>query len=99
MKIKYSRAPRSLLAAAIGLAVFLSASVAARPPTQVKSAVNRSESPVVFMETLVLPFAFSSESTEFVIGVGGMRKGFHQEQMLIGGAVYGGEEHNILLSS
>jgi hypothetical protein len=70
----------------------LSFSVAARPPTQVKSAVNRSESPGEFMETLVLPFAFSSESTEFVIGVGGMRKGFHQEQMLVGGAVYGGEE-------
>ena len=62
MTIKYSRTPRSLLAAALGLAVFLSSSVAARPPTQVKSAVNRSESPGEFMETLDLPFAFSSES-------------------------------------
>ena len=64
----------------------------AKPPTQVKSVVNRSENPDRIGETLVLPFAFSAESTDLVFGVGGMRKGFYQDQMLIGGAAYAGEE-------
>ena len=47
----------------------------AKPPTQVKSVVNRSENPDRIGETLILPFAFSAESTDLVFGVGGMRKG------------------------
>ena len=64
----------------------------ARPSTQVKSAVDRAENPGTVAEALILPYAFSAESTEFVIGVGGMRKGFHQEQMLVGGAAFAGED-------
>ena len=65
---------------------------AARPPTQVKAVINRAENPEGATDYMVLPFAFSAESTEFVMGVGGMRRGVHQEQMLVGGAAYGGEE-------
>ncbi len=63
----------------------------AKPATQVKTAVQRVENPREIGETLILPYAFSSETTELVFGVGGMRKGFYQEQMLVGGAAFGGE--------
>ena len=89
MIICYLR-PGVLVALCLGLAI--AASATARPSTQVKSVVNRSENPDRIGETLVLPFAFSAESTDLVFGVGGMRKGFHQDQMLVGGAVYAGEE-------
>ena len=78
--------------ALLGTTLFMSSLVEARPPTQVKSAVNRTENPEGFGESMILPFAFSSESTEFVVGVGGMRKGFAQEQMTVGGAAFVGEE-------
>jgi hypothetical protein len=58
----------------------------------VKSVVNRAENLEGVGEYMILPFAFSAESTDFVAGVGGMRKGFHQDQMLVGGAAYGGKE-------
>jgi hypothetical protein len=72
--------------------ILLSLPAFSRPPTQIKSVVNRSEHPDRIGETLVLPFAFSAESTDLVFGLGGMRKGFYQDQMLVGGAAYGGEE-------
>ena len=78
--------------ALLGATLLISSLVEARPPTQVKSAVNRTENPEGFGESMILPFAFSSESTEFVVGVGGMRKGFVQKQMSIGGAAFVGEE-------
>ena len=80
------------IAGVLLIGITLSLPAAARPPTQVKSAVNRTENPEGFGEYMILPYAFSSESTDFVVGVGGMRKGFLQEQMLIGGLGFVGEE-------
>jgi Omp85 superfamily domain len=81
-----------LLAALVSLAAFAVSSAHAKPAVSVKSAVNRAESPDQLGETLILPYAFSSESTELVFGVGGMRKGFYQDQMVVGGTAFGGGE-------
>ncbi len=43
-------------------------------------------------ETLVLPYAFTSDSMGTVFGVGGGAKGLLQEQFLVGGTVFGGSE-------
>ena len=84
--------PTLLRASAALLCLTLACASYARPPTQVKSAVKRTENPKGFGEYMILPYAFSSESTDFVVGVGGMRKGFLQEQMLLGGLAFTGEE-------
>ena len=64
----------------------------AKPPIQVKTAVARVENLNPRGQTLVLPYAFNSESTELVFGVGGMRKGFYQDQMTVAGLGFAGEE-------
>ena len=64
----------------------------ARPTASVKMSVDRSENLRTKGETLLLPYAFSTESMGFVIGLGGMRRGFIQEQMTIGGTFFGGKE-------
>ena len=74
------------------LAVLLMASAQARPPLAVKSAVFRAENTNPRGQTLVLPYAFNSESTQLVFGVGGMRKGFYQDQMTVAGLGFVGEE-------
>ena len=66
--------------------------VVGKPTAQVKTIINRVENLNPKGQTLVLPYAFSAESTGLVIGVGGMRKGFHQEQMSVGGLGFVGEE-------
>jgi hypothetical protein len=76
----------------LGLCLALPGQSVARPTTQVKSVVDRVENPGRIGETLILPFAISTESTELVFGAGGMRKGFYQDQMLVGGAAFGGED-------
>ena len=58
-------------------------------PTNVKSRLDRMETPQV-SNSMVLPYFFSAESTGTNIGIGGMVKGFHQDQMTIGGTVFGG---------
>ncbi len=66
--------------------------VAARPSLAVKKAVVRAENRNPLGQTLVLPYAFSAESTGTAVGIGGMRTGFHQEQMMVGGTVFGGDD-------
>lgn len=83
---------KRIVALFTALALGVSLAVQARPSTQVKSAVDRVENPNTLGETLILPFAFSADSTGTVLGLGGMRKGFHQDQMLVGGAAYAGED-------
>ncbi len=74
------------------LVAFLAAPALGKPSANVKTSVNRLETSEGLGEYLILPFAFNAESTGPVLGIGGMRKGFYQEQMLIGGAAYAGEE-------
>jgi len=65
--------------------------VQAKPPSQVKSSVQRQEN-TKMRESLVLPFAFSTDDLGGVIGVGAMATGLYQKQMVVGGTVYGGGE-------
>ncbi|GHD06474.1 hypothetical protein GCM10007052_01270 [Halioglobus japonicus] len=74
------------------LSCMLATVAQARPPVQVKSAVDRLENTGSLGEYMVLPYAFAAESTDTVLGVGGMRKGFYQDQMLVGGIAFAGEE-------
>lgn len=65
---------------------------------RVKTAVERVENLNPRGQTLVLPYAFSAESTGLVFGVGGMRKGFHQDQMTVGGVGFAGEDSHGLFA-
>jgi hypothetical protein len=61
----------------------------ARSDASVKFSVVRKENPRTGQETLILPFAFPSESMGTTIGVGGLARGFGQKQLLFGGAAWG----------
>ncbi|MGF1777080.1 BamA/TamA family outer membrane protein [Vibrio nomapromontoriensis] len=63
----------------------------ASTPTSVKSRVDRLETPDRVRESMVLPYLFSTETMGLNIGVGGMVKGLHQDQMTVGGTVFGGD--------
>ncbi|MGR5094050.1 BamA/TamA family outer membrane protein [Vibrio maritimus] len=65
--------------------------VEAATPTSVKSRIDRQETPDQIRESMVLPYLFSTETMGLNVGVGGMIKGIHQDQMTIGGTVFGGE--------
>ncbi|MBE9539488.1 MAG: BamA/TamA family outer membrane protein [Proteobacteria bacterium] len=69
----------------------LVATATARPKANVKTVINRAETPDRVSETLILPYAFSTESMGLNLGIGGMRRGFYQEQMTIGGTAFGGD--------
>ncbi len=57
----------------------------ARPDSSVKFATIREENPKQTQNSLVVPYVFSADSLGLTLGVGGMRKGYVQDQMLLGG--------------
>ncbi|BHH82514.1 hypothetical protein LA52FAK_08030 [Desulforhopalus sp. 52FAK] len=61
----------------------------AKPDSSVKSSVIRSENPKESQETLLLPYVFSSDSMGTTYGLGGLAKGYGQDQLLIAGTVFG----------
>jgi len=61
----------------------------AKPDASVKYSVIREKNPKEHKETLILPYAFPSESMGTTIGVGGLAKGYIQDQLLIGGTCFG----------
>lgn len=63
----------------------------AKPPSQVKYSIERQEN-TKMRESLVLPYAFSTDDLGAVIGVGAMATGLYQKQMTLGGTVYGGAD-------
>lgn len=65
--------------------------VQAKPSAGVKLNVERVENNKA-RETLVLPYAFSTDDLGTVFGVGVMATGLHQKQMTLGGTVFGGSE-------
>ena len=82
------------------LCLLLAGQIQARPTASVKMSVEREENRRSKGDTLVLPYAFSTESMGTVIGVGGMARGFYQDQMTVGGTVFGGKEsHGIALGA
>ncbi|QIZ78122.1 BamA/TamA family outer membrane protein [Ferrimonas lipolytica] len=64
----------------------------ALPRANAKYSVKRLENPNPGVEQLVLPYFFSPDSMGFNVGVGAIRKGLLQDQMSIGGTVYGGDD-------
>lgn len=63
-----------------------------RPDATPKYSIARSESADAGKERLILPYIFPSDSMGTTIGFGGMMKGYHQEQLLIAGAVFGSSD-------
>ncbi len=60
-----------------------------KPNASMKFSTLREENPKSGQETLILPYAFPSDSMGTTFGVGGMMKGYYQEQLLLGGTVFG----------
>ena len=64
-------------------------SLSARPNTSTKSTLTRVENQDNGTKNkLILPYAFSTESMGFTMGVGGGTKGYGQEQMLLGATAF-----------
>ncbi len=61
----------------------------ARPLTSVKTVLTRAENPRATQSSLILPYAFPSDSMGVVVGVGGGMKGYGQDQMLVGATAFG----------
>lgn len=61
----------------------------ARPNASAKFSVIRKENPNMAQETLILPYAFPSDTMGTTFGVGGLAKGYFQDQLLFGGTVFG----------
>jgi hypothetical protein len=64
-------------------------SLSARPNTSIKSTVTRVENQENGTKNkLILPYAFSTESMGFTMGVGGGTKGYGQEQVILGATAF-----------
>ncbi|WP_299491315.1 BamA/TamA family outer membrane protein [uncultured Shewanella sp.] len=64
----------------------------AAPAARVKTRIDLSHSVDRKFQTLVLPYAFSTDSLGLNLGIGGMLKGAFQEQMTMGATAFAGEE-------
>jgi len=82
---------RILALALLFISALLTFSVIAKPNAGVKTIIDRAETPDRVSETLILPYAFSTDSMGLNFGLAGMRRGFYQEQMTLGGTAFGGE--------
>jgi hypothetical protein len=89
--MKYRRIlPKIFFLSLIG--IFLATAVHARPRSSVKNTVVREENPRGYKSTLILPYAFSTDSMGVTVGVGGALKGYGQEQLLLGATAFGSFE-------
>lgn len=69
--------------------LLVTSALQARPDASAKYSVIREENPNMAKETLILPYAFPSDTMGTTFGVGGMAKGYLQDQLLFGGTVFG----------
>lgn len=69
------------------LGLLLPLSCNARPDAAVKYSTIRVENPKELKNSLALPYGFSADSFGLTFGVGGMMKGYGQDQLLLGGTV------------
>jgi len=67
-------------------------SAQAKSRTMVKRQSIRDENPKMGKEWLVLPYVFSTDDLGTVFGVGGGAKGYFQDQLILGGTVFGGPD-------
>ena len=79
------------IAAVVTVSLFIPvSSLYARPKTSVKNTIDRVENARQGTKiSLILPYAFSSESLGVTLGVGGGMKGYGQEQLLLGATAFG----------
>ena len=83
---------------AILFSSYLAATASAKSSAAVKTVIDRVETPEGVSETSVLPYAFSTDTMGFNLGLAGMRRGFYQEQMTVGAAAFGGQvSHGMML--
>ncbi|UZE95347.1 BamA/TamA family outer membrane protein [Alkalimarinus alittae] len=68
-----------------------SAPLFASTSANVKRSVDRVETADKSAESLILPFAFSTETMGLNLGLGMMASGYYQDQMTVGAAGFGGE--------
>jgi hypothetical protein len=81
---------RALLFCVCFIALFVgTANVHAQPDAPTKFSVIREENPNQGKETLILPYAFPSDTMGTTFGVGDIAKGHRQEQLLFGGSIFG----------
>ena len=85
--IRFSQISAHLIATII--VAMMATSTWAKPDASTKFSVIRGENPNNQKETLVLPYGFPSESLGTTFGVGGLTKGFLQDQLLFGGTIFG----------
>ena len=64
----------------------------AKSRATVKRQSIRGENPKIGKEWLALPYVFSTDDLGTVFGVGGGAKGYFQDQLLLGGTVFGGPD-------
>jgi len=79
----------------IAVFVFNATTAMAQLPTSVKNSLIREENPKGAKEKLIIPYAFSSETMGLTFGVGGMAKGYGQDQLLVAGTVYAGSNNEV----
>jgi hypothetical protein len=89
---KMTSARASAFIIAVVAVTFFSFTAHARPRATVKQQTIRAENPQKGKEWLVLPYGFSTDELGTVFGVGGMIKGYGQEQLLMAGTVFGGPD-------
>ncbi|MEE4243488.1 MAG: BamA/TamA family outer membrane protein [Desulfopila sp.] len=70
----------------------LTESCLSRPDASAKFSIIREESRYAGKETLFLPYAFQTDSMGTVFGLGGMAKGYGQQQMVVAGTVFGSSD-------
>lgn len=78
------------------LLVFFALTAYAKPPVTVKMSVERSETPKT-AETLILPYAFSTQDMGTAFGLGAMTKGTFQDQMTLGATAFTGESDGLAI--
>lgn len=80
---------KAIVPALLSITLFLQhQNIEAKPSASVKNATIRAEGDTLGKETLILPFAFPSDSMGTTFGIGSMAKGYGQEQLLVAGAAW-----------
>lgn len=64
----------------------------AKPRASMKFSTVRAENPRDGKETLIVPYGFPSDSMGTTLGVGGLAKGFLQDQLMVAGTVFGSDD-------
>ncbi len=64
-------------------------SLYAKPDASVKFSITREENPRKQKNKLLVPYGFSADSLGLSLGIGGMMKGYGQDQLLVAGTALG----------